>query len=363
MKFTLKFVLFATFIALISSLDSSSSTHNIIMDQFLNNEPSEVFRVWHHIYDKENEYKAGSEEYRVRFSTFLKELKLVKAHNADSTKTWKTTMTQFADRSVEELKAMFPFNMNSDRSKLIGKVKQQNLVALNKFYILDVGVPTKVEFNPIDWSYIAGSVDYQGNCGCCYAFSGVNAIEANYAISNGLKTPVKLSRQNIVDCNPLTNGCNGGDPLLAVLYAHSVGLMLDADYPFANKVNTCSVNNANAKVYVKGAETTINYTNKNIYNSDSLYTMLQSGPVAVGIDANVIMSYKSGILDLTNCVAANHSVLLVGYGIDLNRIRYWLIKNSWATTWGEKGYIRVVVKDTDGISNCFLGQHAVRPIA
>ena len=78
-------------------------------------------------------------------------------------------------------------------------------------------------------------------------------------------------------------------------------------------------------------------------------------PLAVAIASNnkSIHSYKSGIIDDLDCYNSykyddsyldliNHAVLIVGYGYDeAKKTGYWLIKNSWDTTWGDEGYFKV----------------------
>ena len=84
---------------------------------------------------------------------------------------------------------------------------------------------------------------------------------------------------------------------------------------------------------------------------------VQQQPVAIAITANnvYIHSYQSGVIDALDCYTAyyldpiNHAVLIVGYGNDeATGLDYWLIKNSWSTTWGDKGYFKI--KAIDGYS-------------
>ena len=62
--------------------------------------------------------------------------------------------------------------------------------------------------------------------------------------------------------------------------------------------------------------------------------------------------YSSGILDSNACgTNLDHAVLMVGYGTD-NGTDYWLVKNSWGTSWGESGYIRLEIVSGKGICGC-----------
>ena len=61
--------------------------------------------------------------------------------------------------------------------------------------------------------------------------------------------------------------------------------------------------------------------------------------------------YTSGVMDNTNCGHnLDHAVLAVGYGTDADSGKdYWLVKNSWASTWGDNGYIKMGMVEGDGI--------------
>lgn len=80
---------------------------------------------------------------------------------------------------------------------------------------------------------------------------------------------------------------------------------------------------------------------------------LAKQPLSVAIDAETdkFGYYNGGIFDYSGCgTSLDHAVLLVGYGSS-NGQEFWIMKNSWATSWGEKGYMRIAIHG-DGSGVC-----------
>jgi len=63
-------------------------------------------------------------------------------------------------------------------------------------------------------------------------------------------------------------------------------------------------------------------------------------PISIAIDANVqsFMNYKSGVFNAAACPqndnALDHAILVVGFNT-ASGSDYWLVKNSWGTSWGQ----------------------------
>ncbi|CBZ24131.1 putative cathepsin L-like protease [Leishmania mexicana MHOM/GT/2001/U1103] len=193
----------------------------------------------------------------------------------------------------------------------------------------------------------------QGACGSCWAFSAVGNIEGQWYLAG--HELVSLSEQQLVSCDDMNDGCDGGLMLQAfdwLLQNTNGHLHTEDSYPYVSGngyVPECS----NSSELVVGAQIDGHVL---IGSSEKAMAawLAKNGPIAIALDASSFMSYKSGVL--TACIGKqlNHGVLLVGYDMT-GEVPYWVIKNSWGGDWGEQGYVRVVM----GVNACLLSEYPV----
>ncbi|GBL76476.1 Cathepsin L [Araneus ventricosus] len=194
----------------------------------------------------------------------------------------------------------------------------------------------------VDWRNESAvtPVKNQGSCGSCYAFSATGALEGQHKLKRGKL--VSLSEQNIIDCSMRqgNDGCGGGSMDSAFQYVMvNGGLDSEKSYPYKGKVGRCSYKRKYS------ATNCLGYSDIIPRDEDTLKIAVAIvGPISVGIDAShdSFQLYKGGIYDEPLCSSTNldHGVLAVGYGTQDGQ-DYWLVKNSWGSTWGEDGYIKM----------------------
>jgi cathepsin L len=193
----------------------------------------------------------------------------------------------------------------------------------------------------VDWR-LAGyvtPVKNQGQCGSCWAFSATGSLEGQHFAKT--KQLVSLSEQNLVDCSTSygNQGCNGGWTDYAFEYIQANrGVDTEASYPYTAAQGRCrfskNSNGATDTTYVdiqSGSESALQAAVATI------------GPISVAIDAShsSFQLYKSGVYNETACssTSLDHAVLVVGYNTTSSVVPYYIVKNSWGTTWGIQGYI------------------------
>lgn len=164
-------------------------------------------------------------------------------------------------------------------------------------------------------------------CGSCWAFATTGALEGQ--IYKKYKRLVKLSEQQLVDCDDTNFGCDGGIMGSAYDYIKSNGIATYMNYPYEGSLSTsCDYNSGMMNVTVS------DYIWQKIPNEKFLKNFLFSiGPLAVGLDASLFtfQSYQSGIYSDTQCSSffVNHAMLLVGFGTDDRWGDYWILRNRF----------------------------------
>jgi cathepsin L len=193
----------------------------------------------------------------------------------------------------------------------------------------------------------------QQQCGSCWAFSTTGSTEGNVAIQSGKL--ISLSEQQLVDCSQAqgNQGCEGGLMDQAFQYIISNGgITSEKNYPYTAMDGTCNTTAQGQSVATIGG-----YTDVTSGDENALINAVSIGPVSVAIEADqaCFQFYQSGILSDPSCgTNLDHGVLAVGY--DQNN-KYWIVKNSWGTSWGMNGYIEIAM----GMDECGINTEPSYP--
>jgi cathepsin F len=206
-----------------------------------------------------------------------------------------------------------------------------------------------------DWREqgVVSEVKNQGSCGSCWAFSAIGNIESQLAIQTKEK-PISLSEQELVDCDKVDQGCNGGLMEDAFKYLETAGVVSETDYKYSGRDGSCSVTGKKVVAKITG------YHYAGTEDETKLKQLLfENGPFAIAINATPLQFFFWGIFKpwfefLCSPTELNHGVLLVGYGIE-GSTPYWIVKNSWGGSWGEKGYFRIIA----GKGACGLNTYVI----
>jgi cathepsin L len=271
-----------------------------------------------------------------RFNKFRQNLKLIAAHNARFAAgevSFTVGVNALADLSEEEYRA----------TRLGFKPLRSDAADAGVFTGEHVrAIPSAVDLRT---KGMVNSVKDQGQCGSCWSFSATAALECtDFLHTDKLKS---FSEQMCVDCVD-DGACNctvGGEMHDCMVLVHDQGgEMLESDYPYTGtSEGVCHFDKS------KATGTFGNYVNVTQYNETALKVASVSQVISVGIDASswLFQLYSGGVYDDSSCKwqidELDHGVAVVGYGHDSSSDKdYWIVRNSWGSSWGESGYIRMV---------------------
>ncbi|DBA00224.1 TPA: hypothetical protein N0F65_007868 [Lagenidium giganteum] len=267
--------------------------------------------------------------------------------------------------SSRELKGSFERRAHSAASKNDTVVKSPILKANE----------SEVQMAPKNLSWITikdgkymTPVKNQGTCGSCWAFSVVSVIESRYAIEHEVPAS-PLSVEQLLSCSSnldhvrarfseedliaSSDGCDGGMPYLAYVYMDKSsphGIACESQYPYVMATSSpdlACVKPKASDVAVQWEDGESGFVVVKSDSEDALIQALQSGPVSANVDAlsDGFRHYAGGIYNAKDCASdgktVNHAVVLVGYGETEEGEKYWIIRNTWGTMWGENGYMRI----------------------
>jgi len=327
------------FLALVACASALRVSHDNANDMF-------KFSKWQAEFKKRYPTTA---EFDHAFHNFQTSLKTLAAQKALGHKGY--GLTKFSDLSPEEFRSRYllpkgSVAMNAKKMKSTMAVKPKRH-----------GVAPPATWN---WATSGATtpVKDQQQCGSCWAFSTTENFESmNWLASDKKNPPLVLSPQQLVDCDPQSQGCGGGWTYWAFEYLLSAGGQeLNESYPYTAEDGQCAFNASLIAAKLTNYSFATNPCEQGSCptQDDLLRTQLVAvGPLSICVNA-ATWSGWTGPEPMTadSCPGdadeLDHCVQLVGY--DWTN-KYWIARNSWNTDWGQQGFIFL---ETEG-NTCGLG--------
>jgi len=291
--------------------------------------------------DYNKEYASKAEE-MYRYGVFMRNIKWAESLNNAPDNKATYGVTQFMDLTPEEFRRTYlnytPKPMSNPDEIVVDALDFKDTDYPSTYNWVDLNATTPI-YN-------------QGQCGSCWAFSATETIESFWFLAGNPLT--RLSMQQIVSCDHTSLGCNGGQTYSAYEYVIKVnGIETYDDYPYTSGNGVTGRCDFDAsKIYA--TISSWSYVTRRPACNETLMQEVTytTGPLSVCVDASTWQTYQGGIIT-SNCgQRLDHCVQLTGWGTSSTGMQYWIVRNSWGVTWGERGFIWIeMFKDLCGIAD------------
>jgi cathepsin B len=313
--------------------------------------------------------------------------KTILEQNSDPHATWKAGYNEYLRGKDEAaIRRLMGTKM--------GKNPKSNVRHPMKHDVL-AGLPTSFVSGKDKWSQCNTTINYikdQADCGSCWAVAASEVVEDRVCIANMPSSshndllnepapPVCFSAEDIMTCcRYCGDGCQGGYPIDAMKWWAQTGVVTGCWYgskcgcqPY--QIPPCGPQGCSApEARTPKCSTTcrsgypVQYAqDKHMAtkyyqiagNAAAIQTEIyNNGPVECAFNVyENFMNYKSGVYNrISGQLLGGHAVKIIGWGVS-GSTPYWIINNSWNTTWGMNGQVLYLRgKDLAGMeSQCVAG--------
>lgn len=270
------------------------------------------------------------DEYHLRLGIFLSNFRYIQNYNCKKGLTFRLGMNKFACYTPSEYNSLLGTKLR-DHYELPTKAKKDQ----------SENSPIPDSFDWREKNYVNPIKD-QADCGAGWAFSAIASSETSYMISYG--TLPTLSEQNLIDCVVFCFGCTSGSPQDALGYVRQIQkgyFNYESDYPYTGSKGQCEFNQGKPAGRFTEYAIVISKDENDLKERVAWHGVASA---TISASSSEFQLYSGGILDNPSCKSSDkldHSVAVVGYGAE-NGIDYWIVRNSWGMSWGEKGYVRMI---------------------
>lgn len=328
---------------------------------FSEEECKSKFTAWKAKYSKQ--YSSLVEE-STRFENFKRKLDSIEHRNSLG-RSFRVGLNKWSDMLNDEwARKMFPNKGQKKFRTQLGSVARTTLP-------VDTATPLPRSWDWRDHKAVTEIKD-QGDCGSCWAFSAIAAIEGAWAIAGNSLT--EFSEEQLVDCGgrffpSILQGCNGGDMGTAFEYViKQGGVETEDEYPYyagaAGKSSFDDCKFTPSKVAGKISS----WANVTALNSTAFLQALYKQPISVAVDASSAdwQDYSGGMfagMCSEDPEDLDHGIAAIGFSLDKDlQTGAVTFKNSWGEDWGWEGTIELYIGPKKDDNTCGFMDQPVIPI-